>query len=661
MISASLRFAGLSLCWWSLRLMVIVMGLATDAAFVLAQPDQQVKIAETIWGFDRRVVPSQFMPLSILLDNLSDEPIEAVVSLRQVSGMVRDVGGTTSQPVFLGPNSRRWVQFYPYISSTMASWKVSLVTAEGRRQEFDDLDQPRSLFRSESGAAGSEDDSLPTVILDPPGVGSRIPTTVRHMPAEIFPPYATATSGLYALYLDHVPDWETPRQQALLSWLKHGGQLHLLLDQNSQPLHFSGPLAPLNDPFPRFPVGQGTVFRHVVQRSGVTEQMVRTASSPLRESADETPPAYPQSDTVFASRPSIVDDDEVFEELRGVTQPEHAWWAIFLLSMLYVGLIFPGCWLLSRNRTLHFMATYGAIAGLAALFSLFFLAIGRRGYGESTVMHTLALAQAEDATNWSVFSYDNLFVTEGDLYSIDDRDHEALLASGATDERVDVDLISGNQAGFSSRIPPFSSQALISRRRLTLPDWQVQLLSIDQTGPLLSSLTVGFGGAFPVGPEVQYFVLFGRTVHEATVSAGRQELVLKAVSHRLQDFLVPPELDPAFVTTPLGIQRQEPEKETAVEKCYRRALPQLTQRMLAGDFVRRVPEFRLAEDRLRLLIYAPLPKELELHVSAAVRRAGRVLYVRELVLSGSGNPAPALEASPAAAPEASADSPPPAR
>ena len=109
------------------------------------------------------------MPLSIELDNLSDEPIEAEATLRSVAGMMRETGGTATQSVFLGPHSRRWVQFYPYIVGMTSSWRFELRT-ETETFRFDPIDQPRSVLESNSLQMKDVDQSLPAVILDRPAL-----------------------------------------------------------------------------------------------------------------------------------------------------------------------------------------------------------------------------------------------------------------------------------------------------------------------------------------------------------------------------------------------------------------------------------------------------------------------------------------------------------
>ncbi len=619
---------------------VVVLLAWTGCVPAVAQQNQKVKIVEMVWGFDGRVVTGQFNPLSILIDNLSEDPIEGDATLRLVTGMINEVGGVATKPVFIGGTSRQWVQFYPYVPDRATSWNFSLRTPD-MTLTFDPIDQPRAVFEK-STAAETTDQSLPAVILDPPGMGSRAPTTIKHMPAEIFPPYATATHGLYALFLDHVPDWDGPRQEAMLSWLKSGGRLHLLLDSNNQTLRFPGLMSPLNEPFPEFAVGNGTVTRHDVQRTGLTIQMVIPAVKPPELSPEETQElsAFNQTSRPYRNY-GLIDADEMFSELRALTQPDHAWWLIFLLSLCYIGLIFPGCWILSKQRKLHFLITYGAIAGLATFFSLLFLVIGRRGYGESTSLHTMAVARAEDDTHWSSFEYNTLFVTAGDVYSIDEKDRQTLMASASTDERVDAKILSGNTASFVSRIPPFSSQSLVARRRITTDNWNLAVTGFSQNGPQLSGLTLTFNDKFPVGDKVECWIMHGRDIHKATIDSSTRQLTLGNQRDLLRTFCdVDRTYDQGATVTMFGIQPNTDQYDTdPLEKFFQTALKRMTARSLADDFVNQLSAFRVQEGRIRLLVYVPIPDSLGLPVSAPVRREGRILFVKEMALQMGGEEA----------------------
>ncbi len=617
-----------------LQLCVLLLTLF-HAAPIFAQATQKVRIADKIWGFDGRVMNGQFMPLSIELDNLSDEPIEAQATLRSVAGMIRETGGTATQSVFLSPHSRRWVQFYPYIVGMTSSWRFELRT-ETETFTFDLIDQPRSVLDSNSLQMKDSDQSLSAVILDRPDALIKIPATIKHMPEEIFPPYATATHGLCALFMDHVPDWETPRQEAMLSWLKTGGRLHLLHDQNNQTLRFSGPLAALNEPFPEFHVGSGSVTRHEIQRAQLTKDLVATAvmSQGLSKAdLDEIAQYEQQAGGGFSFGTSYTDDDDLFAELRQLTQPDHLWWLIFLLSLCYVGLIFPGCWVLSRQRSLHFLVTYGSIAGLAAIFSLMFLFIGRRGYGEATSLHSLAIARAEDDTHSSLLQLTTLFVTEGNTYSVNDKDRQTLLASGASEESVDAQITSGNSASFMSRIPPYSSQAIRSRRRIETDDWNLAVTSLNQQGDELKELTIAFGKKFPNDPLVECLVIHGRNLHHTQVDRTHMQLKLTSGRQLLRSYCTPADsytIGPSMLQT---IAEPEQEPKDPVEASFKRMLPDLVRRSLVDDFVQDAAKFRLPEDRIRLLVYAPMTDNQHLGVDAEIRRVGRILYVRDLFLN----------------------------
>ena len=618
---------------------VLLAVLTCSQSTAMAQKNQPVRVVETVWGFDGRVVTGQFTPLSILIDNLSDQPIEAVARLRHIAGMVNAVGGEMTQPVFLGPNSRRWLQFYPYISGQSASWHLDLIT-EDRTYTFDPMDQPRSVFeRNFRNEEKDAEQSMPAVILDPPGMVNRLPTTIKHMPSEIFPPYSTATAGLYALFLDHVPDWETPRQEALLSWLKLGGRLHLLLDENNQTLQFSGPLSPLNEPFPEFQVGNGTVTRHDMQRAALTIQIVTPVVTPpgltevLNEETVETQPG--SSNALQTNNP--FDEGEIFAWLRELTQPDHSWVLIFLLSMFYVGLIFPGCWILSKQRNLHFLVTYGAIAGLATVFSLIFLFIGQRGYGESTSLHTLAIAKAEDETHWSTLQYTTIFVTSGDRYTLEEKDRQTLFASGSADERIDATMSSGNTARYDGSIPPFSSQSVVSRRRLVADNWGLSIVSFVQNGEDLSELTMSVNKQIPSGSDVKYFAIHGTKIYSMSMDAAKGQLRCENASGNLINFCQPvQEQDPQYTNrlTPGGFAGPAYQEtlESPAEERFRMALPRMVERSIEDDFFDGVRRFRMPVGKIRLLVYAPVPAAFDLPFSAEVKRGGRILYVKDLSL-----------------------------
>lgn len=215
---------------------------------VCAADNPLITIQERIWGFDGRVQVGQFNPVSFLIDNRTEEPIDAVASLRRMDGLAGSTGGDFEQPVFIGAGAQRWVQLYPYIGTDdQADWVLQLGD-----QQFRGIRQPRAI--AAFGDLQNKKDALPAaVILDAPGTMSLTPITVKHFPEAIFPPWGTATVGLHTVFMDHAPDWEEPRQQALMSWLRRGGRLHLLQDSRGSWPQLTGVLADLSQPLDAFP------------------------------------------------------------------------------------------------------------------------------------------------------------------------------------------------------------------------------------------------------------------------------------------------------------------------------------------------------------------------------------------------------------------------
>jgi hypothetical protein len=363
-------------------------------------------------------------------------------------------------------------------------------------------------------------------------------------------------------------------------------------------------------------VGHGLVTRHDFQRDGLSLQVVTPIVTPpgIIQASAEPEQSFNQigAGGRTVQEEATVNDDELLMWMRELTQPEHSWILIFLLSVCYVGLIFPGCWVLSKQRRLHFLVTYGAIAGLAVFFSLLFLFIGQRGYGETTSLHTVAVARAEDATHWSSLEYRTLFVTSGDLYTIDDKDRQTLLTSGAADERVDAVMTSGNSASFVARVPPFSSQSMIFRRRLTMDDWNLMITNVEQNGSELTALTLSFNEKFPLNKENQYFVVHGKRIHTLRADDVSKQLRFSGSASLLTTFCAPvQEFEDGFtgILTPGGAMRPDypDEPKDPIAEWFQKSLLKLVARSAADDFYADINRFELPEGRVRVLIYTPVP------------------------------------------------------
>ena len=620
---------------------IVAIGLMTfcccDSVFAQSN-GPQLKMVEHIWGFDGRVQPGQFNPLSVLLDNQTGEDIDATITLQQASPRLSTQGGQYAEKVYISAAGRRWVQFYPYIAqSYQTEWNLTIDDGDTfinaaigksftQARAVTQKDDPKEVLRPQ------------VVILDVDNSSTR-PSTVKHMPENIFPPYATATSGLHTVFLDHVPDWEQPRQQAFMSWLKLGGRLHVLQDSRGEFPRFSGELGELNQPLNGYAVGGGIVVRHLIRRDALSEAIVRqaividTLKGTDREAEKEIRKLYENSGRGIGEfipiDPSST-DDELFRGMRELTRPDHAWWLIFLLSIGYIGLIFPGCFWVSKRKGRGFAETYGAIVGIALLFSMLFLVIGKRGYGESTNLQTLAIAKFEDAGHWSVFQWNALFVTSGGGYSAGATDQQILLSIADRDSSKDSQVTPGNSGEASMQIPPYSSQAFVSRRRVTADPWKLSIRDISMQASGMVSLKIDVGENFPISKDTQYMVLAERSLYEMRYTAESKQLTLFGARQRLTTYCQP-RYDYDRMN-PWGQQQKEIESRSVDEIFFDDTLPQLIQRSLNDDLVDTATNFELPNDRIRLFVYTPVPKDFDLTISESVKRSGRILFTKDLSL-----------------------------
>lgn len=632
---------------YSIRTMTCLrtVGLLTLVAAALMAPataqvkKPTIKVVEHIWGFDGRVQPGQFNPLSVLLDNQTDTAVELTATLQRSQNLLNRSGGRYTEPVFLAPAARRWVLFYPYVANSLeADWTLTINGGEGafRNEKVGEFQQPRVAIKTDY----DKTDPLPqVVILDPVGRFSSRPTSLKHLPEEVFPPYATATFGLHSVFLDHVPDWEQPRQAAFMAWLKNGGRLHLLNNPRNERPRFTGELSDLNQPMARFSIGSGVVVRHEIQREEVTEDLVKRNVSldVLKGPLDEIEQELENNQQNYGispftdSEPSTIDDN-LFRRMRELTFPDHNWALIFLLALCYIGLIFPGCYLLSKKKEFHFLTTYGAIVGLSIVFSLIFLFIGRRGYGESTTLQTLAIARAEDDKHWSVFQWNALFVTSGDEYSASGKDQQALFSTANTMDEEEVMITRGLEAQIRMRIPPFTSQTFVSRRRLAGSDWGLKVNSAEVTPDSLVNLKMSTGPGFPGKSTDSFFVLYGRRIYNLSYDPEQKTLVQLSQRQYLARFCAPRyEYDNQWA--PALNASLPADTRTEAERFFDDSLAQLARRSLLDDLTNRPREFELPADRIRIYAYTEIPEEFLINVSAPTKNSGRILFVKDVLLN----------------------------
>ena len=332
----------------------LAVALAVSAADV-----QAIEIETVVWGFDGKVVPNQFNPMSVLVYNPSAEPFDGQLELRK--SLYNGVkGAPLIEPVYVTPFAKRWVQFYPFIQTDQEEWKISWNRGYSRA--------PQPFLPKHSGPAH--------VLLEAPGSLSR-GGSLRMFNEELFPPYVSATAGLASITFDHQPRWEKPRREAFLDWIFAGGEVHILHDSSGDFPKFTDELSALNTPVEKFHIGAGTVYRHdrarsQLDRAFVNETIRHLPDDPSIDESQDDPAAAAAiaNANMYNYNEHMVFSDinqKILRELKGMTRPDHNWIVIHLMSVIYILVVFPGCWLVGRKWR-DYKVTLGVLlAGVSLL------------------------------------------------------------------------------------------------------------------------------------------------------------------------------------------------------------------------------------------------------------------------------------------------------
>ena len=149
-----------------------------------------VDIDEELWGFDGRILSSEFNLLSVRVSNPTDTPFDGVLRLARRDRTSQTVGAVMVERVYVSPFSTRWVQFYPYVSDALETYSL---TASGK--------VPVTVQAPRKGK------QMPVLLVAADSVSST-GGDVRRFSEENFPPTVTATKSLHSLFMSHVPRWE---------------------------------------------------------------------------------------------------------------------------------------------------------------------------------------------------------------------------------------------------------------------------------------------------------------------------------------------------------------------------------------------------------------------------------------------------------------------
>lgn len=461
------------------------------------------EVEQTIWGFDGKVVPKQINPLSVLLSNPTPKAEEGRLLLRKITATGAQVGAELEKSLFISPFGQKWVQFYPYISDSAEQW---VITSGKPGEKQYQLTQPKN-----GGGA--------TVFLaSPDSLFRRI--RMRVFPENLFPSSVSpAVTTLYSVVLDHVPVLAPVQKEAFLDWVKQGGIVHLIKNAEGQYPQFKDELGLLNSPEETFRFGAGMVVKHPVTRGEITEKYLKNHGYPFPEySSGERDYSYYQGDNFTNS---------FFRCLKSLVRVNHSWVLIYFLIIVYMLLIGPVNFFIGR-KCRNYTKTLLFFFATVVIFALIFSYIGRRGYGEKSVINGISYARSLGDGTYDVTQWLNVFVTGSDYYKISHPGDHHYYSTCQQFERVNGIIHNGREGVFLIDIPLFSSRPFFHRGKMRANNVTLKITEWDK-GKSLNKLTISTSSEFPKDP-VDIFAVNGDRIYRLKYSSNQLCLEGKGMS-----------------------------------------------------------------------------------------------------------------------------------
>ncbi|MCA9039112.1 MAG: hypothetical protein KDA65_02060 [Planctomycetaceae bacterium] len=589
----------------------------------LTHPDfaKAFDIEEVHWGFSGKIFPQEINPLFLRLRNNTGEAEEFTLNLKQRTYGSRSVGATISvaeegNTIFLAPYTERWVTFYLYASHS--SSEVQLFKEDKR--VGDPIPMPNqsrsateeSIHRSRVLFTASDEFNL------------NRNSQLKRFPSEVFPPNLTGTDTLEVVFLDHVPRWQPEQRKTFLRWLNRGGILHLLQTRTGTYPTFDEELAVLNGPLDHQYIGGGLVIRHPFSQHNLDKKMLedivkqefdffQTGATPVNQ---ENYGYHYYGDSL---------EHYLFPTLKEYVNPNHNWPVMYLISFLYLLLIFPGAWLVMKKWS-DFRITYGSLLLGMLLFALIFNVVGARGYGESTQINSIALAQVLPDDELDVMQYSNAFVTSGGFFELQHQGSGLIYSTGSDSEEVLGKIQLGTQAEFSVDIPPFSSRPFIHRTLINKKAPTVELTTFDPEKGL-SSLELNID-SLDAGSQLW-------AIHKdriSPISLQGSSWSTKRSGQPLSEFL---QSDEYFNDYDIYGQQinHSANKEKIDSQLFRKVMHKSFRFQNIYNNGNNNVSNSIKQDRVYLFIQSEMPEELKCASESFQKQSGNIIYQYELILS----------------------------
>lgn len=554
---------------------------------------QAIDVERVEWGFDGHVVPMVFNLVTIEVANNSPTPFEGDITLQEGNGIVRSDLPLVEQQLYIEPFGRRRLQYFPFINEAWGEFQLVWGTKAEERMPIAGQSSP---LRSGPRAA---------VLLRDAATSRQLRSKLPTFDEADFPISVAGMDALRALVLDHVPRWDGLRMQALRDWIGAGGQLHILKSITGEYPTFPAPLEALNEPSDSFSLGNGQVFHHAMNAAEISAEFIERTLGVRRQQEDPGNRGY--SNFEYQHQPS----NSIAPLLRDLTRPDHNWTLIYILSFVYLLVVFPGCWLLGRRRA-DFRISYPALLGAVFIFSMTFEWVGRRGYNEETAWNAVGTARRVAPGRFLTETWSNAFVTEGGMYSFKHKGEGQIYSSGGSNDTRRGQCFNRPASGIETEIPPFSSQTIMHTGVVTAPDFDLQLRKLENEGQSVS-MELELSGQVP-------------QIHSMHAVHQNYRVMLTRNGSLLQSSGLSPLLSYVQNQQNYGYPgyRSSPGDAATI---YTNAEMPLVARSVRLISETRTDELRAPDGMVRVFLYADMPAEFLDVDGGPEKRQGRMLYV----------------------------------
>ena len=443
-----------------------------------------------------------------------------------------------------------------------------------------------------------------------------------------FPASITGTDALRCVVFDRPPEWQGARELAFLEWVKRGGRVYLILNENGVYPNFSGDLDLLNRQRDRFFVGNGVVRRIPLRAAEIDARTAETQI--LKDDAVITnkPETGYFGVSPFGGVMSWDRNRDLFDGLREAVSFHRRWWLIYGGVLLYLIALYPGCYVVGRRAT-HWRNFYAAFLGASIGFSLLFAEIGRVGGGETNRIRTAAIAYEIDDGLYDVTGWSCLAAVNGDTYDVTHGGSGRLYSTCQQLERVNG-AIHLDAGVFHVEMPPASTRTLLHRVRTQGPRLGIEIREFQRDEAGLSRLTLALGDESPRNAVLAY-LWEGNRIYELTASGDNLILAnrgtdglrfLTAVDYRRNWQMT----WGGVWGTPMAVEPEELAEDELFEAMHRSLIGNS---FGVGGRVD-VESTILPDHLIRVLLYAPMGTEFHARSDAFPDQRGYVLYVVDL-------------------------------